>query len=117
VLVGSAEDCWPWTSTVSSRGYGVYSVNGRYVGCHRISYEVNIGQIPLGHVVGHRCHDLDLSCLGGILCPHRRCVNPLHLLIQTIGENVRSGVRGRQGLGLVDSIPVEGPLPRKDRDG
>lgn len=90
--------CWPYTGFVDRHGYGSISVGGRgdrvIAAAHRVVYEAAHGPVPAGMDVGHRCHDADLDCPGGV-CRHRRCCNPAHLEAQTRRENLRSGVRGR----------------------
>ena len=46
---------------------------------HRVAYELSNGPIPDGAQVDHTCHNADVSCGGGVNCPHRRCCNPAHL--------------------------------------
>jgi hypothetical protein len=88
---GGPDACHPWTGALSS-GYGVMTVEGKKgnVYVHRWAYEHFVGPIPEGIIVGHTCHDLDLSCRGGE-CPHRRCANQTHLKPMTHGDNLRAG--------------------------
>ena len=69
--------CWLWTASTSN-GYGIIKVRGRFRGAHRVSYEIYRGAIPPGFVTDHLCR---VPC----------CVNPDHLEVVTIGENVRRG--------------------------
>lgn len=73
-------DCWPWTGNISDQGYGIfnYPVKQR-VKAHRLSYELVRGTIPSGVVPDH-------------LCRNRWCVNPYHLELVPIKENVLRGV-------------------------
>lgn len=70
-------DCWTWTRATRS-GYGVLQIDGRAVNMHRWSYEHFKGPIPDGLVVDH-------------LCNNRICVNPDHLEVKTVKENVLRG--------------------------
>jgi hypothetical protein len=94
------DGCWLWRGT-TAKGYGVFSV---YVGklkttvrVHRFAYEQMVGPIPAGMTIDHMCHDSSV-CAGGVDCPHRRCVNPAHLAVATIGENAGRSLRGRRKL-------------------
>lgn len=75
--------CWEWTGAISrANGYGrAYLPSTKHRGnAHRIAYELFKGPIPAGYHVDHVCHGADPDCYGlGASCPHRRCVNPLHL--------------------------------------
>jgi HNH endonuclease len=71
-------DCWEWTGAISW-GYGIFRVNGKNVSAHRWAYEFMVGSIPDGLHLDHLCHSRDRSCVDGVTCRHRRCVNPEHL--------------------------------------
>lgn len=57
---------------------------------HRWSYEYFVGPIPDGLVVDHECHNQDPTCTTGMVCLHRRCINPPHLRPKTQGENTKA---------------------------
>lgn len=82
--------CWLWTGTVNSRGYGCVGAGkrSRTVLVHRVAVLVRDGDIPDGMTVDHTCHHSDVCTLANE-CPHRRCVNPEHLAVVTIGDNTR----------------------------
>lgn len=71
-------DCWLWTgSTAGLRGgYGAFRVDGKNRLAHRVAYELSRGPIPHGMTVDH-------------LCRVRSCVNPDHLELVSLAENVR----------------------------
>lgn len=64
-------------------GYGVVTVNGAHKYVHRLSYELNVGAIPKGMMVCHRC---DV----------RACINPEHLFVSDARGNHQDKVsKGR----------------------
>ena len=71
-------ECWLWTASLTTRGYGKVRVNGRYCTAHRVAYELLLGPVPEGLELDH-------------LCRVRRCINPAHLEAVTHQENVLRG--------------------------
>jgi hypothetical protein len=74
-----SDDCWLWTGSLHSKGYGKMSVAGRDWLAHRLAYELFVGPIPPKLQLDH-------------LCRVRRCVNPAHLEAVTTRENLLRGV-------------------------
>lgn len=93
---GGPDACHPYTGSIDKGGYGQISVGARgerkVYRTHRVAYEALVGPIPEGHDIGHKCHDADPDCPGGV-CPHRRCGNGRHLLPETRAVNVQEGGR------------------------
>ena len=102
--------CWPWRGHVTRNGYGRVRKAGVLHIAHRLSVELDGREIPDDMHVDHTCHNRDLTCNGGITCPHRRCVNPAHLEVVTPQTNILRG-RGLAALNAArDTCPAGHPL-------
>lgn len=97
-------NCLPWAGHVNDRGYGK-TADQRMA--HVVAYEQTFGPVPDGLVVDHVCHNLDPDCLGGHLCPHRRCVHPAHLEAVTNRENVLRG-KGETAINAAKTVCIHG---------
>lgn len=75
--VEKTEGCWLWTAANGGPGkYGQFAIHAHYhEGAHRVSYVLNVGPIPEGMGVLHRC-DVPL------------CVRPDHLFLGTAADNI-----------------------------
>jgi hypothetical protein len=89
-VVRTESGCWIFTGTVTSRGYGCVGAGkrGHSILGHRLAILARDGQIPDGMTVDHQCHD-SATCRDDVDCPHRRCVNPAHLKVMTMADNLR----------------------------
>ena len=76
--VNKTTNCWLWTASKTSAGYGHLSVDGNVIYAHRYSYELTNGMIPKGSVIDH-------------LCRIPACVNPSHLEAVDYRTNVSRG--------------------------
>lgn len=79
--------CWEWTGTLTTKGYGKFSVKAdgvnKYVYTHRLLFESINGDIPNGMFV---CHS----------CDNPACCNPKHLWLGTNQDNQRDSVSKRR---------------------
>lgn len=84
-------ECWPWTGRKNTRGYGQVYVGGGRANekrevAHRIAWRFTFGPIPDGLLVCHHCDNPP-------------CVNPEHLFLGTMSDNIRdASAKGRLGV-------------------
>lgn len=70
--------CWNWGGTKDPAGYAMLALGTLGLGQHRaarVSYRIFTGIIPKGMTIDH-------------LCRNRECVNPGHLQVVTVSENI-----------------------------
>ena len=78
------DECWEWIASCNDDGYGQFCINGVVGRAHRFSYELHKGPIPEGMLILHSCHNPP-------------CVNPYHLRLGTVQDNMDDKVNaGRQ---------------------
>lgn len=75
--VQKTEYCWNWIGARTKKNYGAFSIRKKSVLAHRFSYEEKNGNIT-AKLLDH-------------LCRNTLCVNPTHLQVVSLAENVRRG--------------------------
>lgn len=78
-----ASGCWEWQAGKKSNGYGQFTLNGKEERAHRAAYQLFVGPIPDGQQVLHKCDN-------------PVCVNPDHLFLGTVQDNMRDKVVKRR---------------------
>ena len=80
-LVDQSGDCWVWMGATDQAGYGRFgSTPHRMERAHRFAYETEVGPIPPGMFVMHRCDNPP-------------CVRPSHLAVGTALDNNRDATQ------------------------
>lgn len=79
VDVSSLDVCWNWKASKVFGGYGRMGIDSHLYLAHRISWEIQNGNIPEGMMVLHKCDN-------------PACCNPTHLFLGTQETNIRDMV-------------------------
>lgn len=85
IAITHQDQCWLWKLSVTDRGYGQASFNGKIIRAHRLIFKLTNGYLP--PVVMHTCDNPP-------------CCNPNHLVAGTIKLNMEDMVKkGRSSRG------------------
>ena len=77
VEVGTDEECWTWTGTRHSEGYGRFRVAPyTRTQAHRVAYQLHHGPLSSSQELHH-------------VCENKLCCNPHHLQAVGVGEHVK----------------------------
>jgi hypothetical protein len=78
--------CFLWLGALNDAGYGRIKIRCHFRRAHRLAWELKNGAIPEGLVIDHKCRT-------------RSCVNPQHMHLVSVGQNVKLGVISRSANG------------------
>ena len=79
-------DCIEWKGSKNKEGYGSIMINHKLTKTHRLSYQLQIGEIPSGLLI---CHS----------CDNPSCINIQHLWVGTDKQNTADKyLKGRQNI-------------------
>lgn len=70
------DTCWEWQGNIDKNGYGTYGKRNHMV--HRVVYELLVDKLGAEDSIDH-------------LCLNRCCVNPNHLEVVSLSENILRG--------------------------
>jgi hypothetical protein len=82
-------ECWVWTAHIDSKGrYGTFRIGASIasMAAHRASWILNVGPIPVGLRVCHKCDN-------------PKCVRPSHLFVGTDRDNTLDAQNKARRLG------------------
>lgn len=93
-FTANPDKCWLWLAARDPRGYGRFGISKNERGrlAHRCAWQLTNGEIPDGMQICHHCDNPS-------------CVNPSHLFLGTIRDNVQDMIK--KGRKVSPSMPGE----------
>lgn len=85
--------CHEWQSVIHRDGYGKFYFRGKQIQAHRVSYQLQVGEITGKLFVLHKCDN-------------RKCVNPNHLYLGDAKQNVKDKIERCKWWGRM-KVPFE----------
>jgi hypothetical protein len=85
VRVDEVTGCHIWTGKLNHNGYGRIGINYKDILTHRLSYELQVGPIPEGLFVCHKCDN-------------RACLNYEHFFLGTLKDNHKDMVEKKRNV-------------------
>ena len=94
--------CWIWQKSKDQKGYGRIQSKGKKWSAHRLSFTLSKGNILKGMSV---CHS----------CDNPPCINPDHLWLGTMGDNMLDMMK--KGRGRISKLSDEDKIKIKTMAG
>lgn len=79
------EGCWYWLSSWNTDNYAITRHHGKTQKVARLVFAMCAGRPPR-YTIEHACHT-NSDCHAGNDCPHRRCINPAHMIDMPFARN------------------------------
>lgn len=85
--------CWNWKRSLTNMGYARINCGNNSNLAHRYIYEETKGKIPKKMTIDH-------------LCRNRKCINPDHLEVVSLKENIRRGINIKLNKEIVSEFKI-----------